>query len=198
MRLGLIGLASLALTLTAATPRPSLSPDILLPGQKGLHHTYRLVGLDKFPGYRFLHAPVHLSGWRFIEEGKRFSWYKLRGTRIYAVAKGMEVPKELDASFLAKLPQTAREFHVQSMIAKQSPFTSRETVYELRAVTGEDVEMALVKDEYIAPDGRRASAQGGATAPDSPASAGTGILYAISGISLTVILLLMFMVGRRS
>ena len=143
----LLAIPALALLCAAATP------DVLLPGQKGIHHTYRLTGLERFPGYRFLSAPKHLDGWQWIEEGKPFTWYKLHGARIYAVPQGTEVPAEYSVDFLATLPCTAEELHVQSVVDEGSPCASRNTVCELRSVSPGGVEIAVVRDEYLDENG---------------------------------------------
>lgn len=166
------------------------SPDILPPGHKGLHHTYRLTGLERFPEYRFLHAPVHLKGWKFLEDGEEFRWYKLHGTRIYAVRNGVEIPEEFSAEWLSTLAKTGYDLHIQSSVRSDSPYARRRTVYELKNVSTDGVEIALVKDEYFDKAGKVLKSMGFRPGPVQTDASGSNPFGWLLGLSLGAVLLL--------
>lgn len=130
-----------------ATIVPAASADVLAPGQKSIQHQYFLEGMDAFPDHRFLYYPVHLSGWKVIEEGEGFSWYHLHNARIYAVPKTKELPdRDAGDDWLADMPVTEESFSMQNSVNIANPAESRKSIYRVASVANGVVRVEVVHD----------------------------------------------------
>lgn len=99
------------LALLAAAPG---NADVLVPGTKGITHTFEIRGLDQAPeGTRFFAYPTYFTGLTQVTNGKAFSFYKFCKPRIYAT-KG-DLPVIPDGSSMPDMESIAPGLPVSAM-----------------------------------------------------------------------------------
>jgi len=169
---------------------PSASGDVLAPGQKSIQHHYFLEGMDAFPDHRFLYHPVHLSGWKVIEEGQGFSWYHLHDARIYAVPKTMELPApDAGDDWLADLPVTEESLSMQNSVNVANPAKSRKSIYRVTSVSDGVVGVEVVHDTLR--DAKEEVVEPGDVRPSYIMAAG------LAGFALAALAALIVLARRR-
>jgi len=80
------------ITILAFLLAPLGHADLLTVGTKSVRHTFEVRGLDRAPqGMRFFAYPTSFTGLTEVEDGRKFSFYKLCTPHIYATEGDLPV-----------------------------------------------------------------------------------------------------------
>jgi hypothetical protein len=125
----------------------SAAGDVLPRGHKGVSVATYLLGLDKFPEYKFFLYPTSMSGGlAAVTPGKPLpSRYKFADTRLYAV-KASSLPAKPDD----RSPRSAQSIGSGGgSVPMTDPTETINIYYRVTGIEGTSIKLELVKQELF-------------------------------------------------
>lgn len=148
------------LTLLCALPAQA---DILMPGTKGISHTFEIQGLEEAPEGTTLFAyPTHFSGGCEVHEGSPFTFYKFCSPRLYAITGPLPTTPDGDLEpLLEGLPASEQVFSIVSSVPEWSATESIHTVYNFAGIEDGVIRLQLTSETHRGADGQPLALGGG-------------------------------------
>jgi len=148
---------SLLLAALATLTVPA-SADILMPGTAPVAHRFEVRGLERLPeGTRLFAYPVGFGEEALeLTEGRPFAFYKFCSPRIYACSG--EFPQLEDPLAEPDLPASAFALERVHALPDTSATRAIHTVYELRGIEGDVVQLGVISEVRYDAEGREVGA----------------------------------------